>query len=89
MTSSLLVRAGVVCGVAILGWALLSAYGGVLFLLCLAVAGWRLWRIDAEAITAVACLSRVPAGATRRLYPCCPRSAPRGRWIVPWRSWTI
>ena len=30
-----------------LGWALLDAYAGTLFVLCAAVAGWRLWRVAA------------------------------------------
>jgi stage V sporulation protein K len=47
MSGSLLIRAGAVFVAAIIGWELLNAYGGVLFLLCLAVSVWRLWRIDA------------------------------------------
>jgi stage V sporulation protein K len=48
MIDGRLIRAAAVCGVAMLGWELMSAYGGVLFLLCLAVAVWRLWRIAAR-----------------------------------------
>ena len=29
------------------GWALLDTYAGILFVLCAAVAGWRLWRVAA------------------------------------------
>jgi len=48
VSGSLLLRVGTVFVAAIIGWALLNAYSGVLFLLCLAVAVWRLWRIDAS-----------------------------------------
>jgi stage V sporulation protein K len=47
MSGGLFIRAGAVFIAAIIGWEVLSAYGGVLFLLCFAVAIWRLWRIDA------------------------------------------
>ncbi len=47
MSSSPLLRGGAIFVATIIGWALLNAYGGVLFLLCLAVAVWRLWRVDA------------------------------------------
>jgi stage V sporulation protein K len=46
MSDSLLIRAGAVFVAAIIGWELLNAYDGVLFLLCLIVSVWRLWRID-------------------------------------------
>ena len=48
MSESLLFRAVALIAAAIIGWELLNAYGGVLFLLCLAVAAWRLWRVDAS-----------------------------------------
>ena len=48
MTSSLPVQAMVVFVIAILGWQLVSDHGRFLFLLCLAAAVWRLWRMDAR-----------------------------------------
>ena len=42
-----LIRLGVMLFAAYIGWTLLNAYAGTLFLLCSAVAGWRLWRIAA------------------------------------------
>ena len=47
MTGGPLLRTAAIVIAAIIGWTLLTAYGGVLFLLCLAVAVWRLWRVDA------------------------------------------
>ncbi len=47
MNGSLLIRAGGIFVAAIIGWEVLNTYGGVLFLLCLTVAVWRLWRVDA------------------------------------------
>ncbi len=42
-----LLRLGVMLFAAYVGWTLLNAYAGTLFLLCTAVAGWRLWRTTA------------------------------------------
>jgi len=42
-----LLRLGVTLFAAYIGWTLLNAYAGTLFLLCAAVAGWRLWRTTA------------------------------------------
>ena len=57
---------------------LLNAYGGVLFLLCVAVAVWRLWRVDAghralhsRRATAAMPIGRTDAGSARA----CPASA--------------
>jgi hypothetical protein len=42
-----LVQLGVMLLAAYVGWTLLNLYAGTLFLLCTAVAGWRLWRTAA------------------------------------------
>ncbi len=42
-----LLRLGATLLAAYVGWTLLNAYAGTLFLLCAAVAGWRLWRTAA------------------------------------------
>ncbi len=42
-----LVQLGVMLLAAYVGWTLLNLYAGTLFLLCIAVAGWRLWRTAA------------------------------------------
>jgi len=42
-----LLRLGVTLFAAYVGWTLLNAYAGTLFLLCAVVAGWRLWRTAA------------------------------------------
>ena len=44
---SLLRLAGLLLA-AIVGWTLLRAYTGTLFLICIAMAGWRLWRVAAD-----------------------------------------
>ena len=42
-----LIRLGVTLLAAYVGWTLLNAYAGTLFLLCATIAGWRLWRTAA------------------------------------------
>ena len=47
MVNGALIRLGATLLAVYIGWKLLNAYAGTLFLLCAAVASWRLWRISA------------------------------------------
>ena len=47
MLSGALIRLGAALLAVYIGWKLLNAYAGTLFLLCAAVASWRLWRVSA------------------------------------------
>jgi len=55
---------GVLAGAAIV-WSLLNQFAGSLFLLCAAVAAWRLWRAD-RAMPAYAAPSRRSGKPTAR-----------------------
>ena len=75
---SLLRLAGLLLA-AIVGWTLLRAYAGTLFLICTAVAAWRLWRVAAD-------LARpAPARGPPQAEPAAPgRSGPAsGATLLP------
>ena len=63
-----LIRLGVALVAAWVGWTLLNAYAGTLFLLSAGVAGWRLWRTAAA----------MPGQRSRRNL----RPVPTGRAIL-------
>jgi len=68
-----LLRLGAILIAAYVGWTLLNAYAGTVFLLCTAVAGWRLWR-TAAAVPGQRGTSGTggPAGAGRPGNPASP-----------------
>ena len=72
-----LLRLGGILVAAYVGWALLNAYAGTVFLLCTAVAGWRLWR-TAAAVPGQRGTSGAgsPAGAGRPGNPASPGQPP-------------
>ena len=80
---------GVLAGAAVI-WALLNQFGGILFLLCAAVAGWRLWLAMRNMPSQRPGVSRLSAppwsrtGTTTPLsHPWLPCRTGRARWIVP------
>jgi len=72
-----LLRLGGVLIAAYVGWTLLNAYAGTVFLLCTAVAGWRLWR-TAATVPGQRGTSGAgsPAGAGRPGNPASPGQPP-------------
>jgi len=69
-----LLRLGGILVAAYVGWTLLNAYAGTVFLLCTAVAGWRLWR-TATAVPGQRGIAG-PAGAGRLGNPASPGQPP-------------
>ncbi len=73
-----LFRLGVTLIAAYIGWTLLNAYAGTLFLLCASVAGWRLWRTAATMSGQRSPGGTVRPGANRPGNPAAPPpSSPR------------
>ena len=71
--------------------ALLNQYAGILFLLCTAVAGWRLWLTTSGRMEQQPDASRPPPPRQRQDQASPdPSAAPVSRnsraWIAPWRS---
>jgi len=73
-----LFRLGATLIAAWVGWTLLNAYAGTLFLLSGSVAGWRLWRTAATVPGQSTTNSTVRPGANRPVNPAAPSpSSPR------------
>ena len=67
-----LIRLGVGLVAAWVGWTLLNAYAGTLFLLSASVAGWRLWRTAATMPGQRSLSGTVRPGANRPANPAPP-----------------
>jgi len=74
-----LIRLGATLFAAYIGWTLLNAYAGTLFLLSASLAGWRLWRATATMPSPRNASSTVRPGANRPGNPAAPPppSSPR------------
>ena len=78
-----LFRLGVTLIAAWVGWTLLNAYAGTLFLLSAAVAGWRLWRTAATMPGQRSLGGTVRPGANRPGNPAPPPSPGQGQPAAP------
>jgi len=78
-----LIRLGVTLVAAYIGWTLLNAYAGTLFLLCASVAGWRLWRTAATMPGQRSPGGTVRPGANRPGNPPPPSSPRQGQPAAP------
>ena len=102
MLTGALIRLGIALLAVYVGWTLLNAYALPLFLMCGAVAGWRLWR-TAAALPDLDRARSFRPGADRSRQPeagrpetgensAAPAVAPvirsPARWTAPWPSWT-
>ena len=74
-----LIRLGVTLLAAYVGWTLLNAYAGTLFLLSATVAGWRLWRTAATMPGQRSPGSTVRPGANRPANPAPPPPSSPGQ----------